>query len=51
MIEFDIIFEKHCKNCIHNEFDHWCNVYDCNPFKALSICKTFNFELEKEKED
>lgn len=51
MIEFDELFEKHCRNCVNNEKDHWCMAYGCNPCKALTLCKSFDFELEEKKEE
>ena len=41
---------KHCRECIENNYDHWCNKYDANPARSLEKCVKDNFIRKKLKE-
>lgn len=43
-------FDFHCKNCVNNRNNHWCDNYNCNPYHALIFCGEDNF-LSKEVEE
>lgn len=43
-------WEKHCKDCIHNQKDHWCDEFNCNPYHALIFCGEDDFNAKEEKE-
>lgn len=51
--EFRILWEKFCKNCVHNQGDYWCDkdAFNCNPKFALNFCKEDNFEMFEKKDD
>lgn len=48
---FSIEWENHCRNCIHNSNDYWCDKYNCCPFQALTLCNADGFHFEKKKDD
>ena len=51
--EFYELWEKYCKNCVHNQGDYWCDkdAFNCNPKFALNFCKEDNFEMFEKKDD
>ena len=48
---FSIEWENHCRNCIHNSSDYWCDKYNCCPCQALTLCNADGFHFEKNKDD
>lgn len=38
---------KHCRECIENNYDHWCNKYNANPARSLEKCLKDNFIHKK----
>lgn len=43
--------EKHCRNCIHNTSEYWCDEYGVSPGLALIFCSENEFEAEEKKEE
>ena len=48
---FSIEWENHCRNCIHNSSDYWCDKYKCCPCQALTLCNEDGFHFEEKKDD
>ena len=48
---FSIEWENHCRNCIHNSSDYWCDKYNCCPCQALTLCNADGFHFEENKDD
>lgn len=48
---FSIEWENHCRNCIHNSNDYWCDKYNCCPCHALTLCNADGFHFEENKDD
>ena len=48
---FSIEWENHCRNCIHNSNDYWCDKYNCCPCSALTLCNEDKFFFEEKKDD
>ena len=43
---FSIEWENHCRSCIHNSNDYWCDKYKCCPCQALTLCNADGFHFE-----
>lgn len=48
---FSVEWENHCRNCIHNSNDYWCDKYNCCPCQALTLCNADGFHFEEKKND
>ena len=48
---FSIEWENHCRNCVHNPNDYWCDKYNCCPCQALTLCNADGFHFEEKKDD